>query len=133
MEKASLLVLTELGKGGFESLLEHDSTAQPPLCILWYPSHTTSYKDGGRTMQMPLVSKFLCYLEAAARMELAGISSLHQIPFSNGCQRVSNGYRHGKGALNKFPGSLGGILLSYFCRLLLTSSKSKPSAAVAIS
>jgi hypothetical protein len=25
MEEASLLVLTELGKGGFESLLEHDS------------------------------------------------------------------------------------------------------------
>jgi hypothetical protein len=43
-------------------------------------------------MQMPLVSKFLCYLEAAARMELAGISRPHQIPVSNGYWRVSNGY-----------------------------------------
>jgi hypothetical protein len=43
-------------------------------------------------MQMPLVSKFLCYLEAAARMELAGISCLHQIPVSNGYQHVSNRY-----------------------------------------
>jgi hypothetical protein len=44
-------------------------------------------------MQMPLVSNFLCYLEAAARMELAGISRLRQIPVSNGYRRVSNGYR----------------------------------------
>jgi hypothetical protein len=27
----------ELGRGGFESLLEHNSKAQLPLCILWYP------------------------------------------------------------------------------------------------
>jgi hypothetical protein len=44
-------------------------------------------------MQMPLVSKFLSYLEAAARMELAGISCLRQILVSNGYRRVSNGYR----------------------------------------
>ncbi len=50
MEEASLLVLAELGTWGFESLLEHDSKAQPPLWILWYPLHTTSYKDGGKTM-----------------------------------------------------------------------------------
>ena len=56
----------------FELLLEHDSKAQPPVCILWYPLHITCYKDGGRTMQRPLVSKFLCYLEAAARRELVG-------------------------------------------------------------
>ena len=57
--EASLLVLAELGRGGLISLLEHDSKAQPPpLCILWYPLHTTSYEDGGRTMRMPLVSKF---------------------------------------------------------------------------
>ncbi len=77
----------------FESLLEDDSKAQPPLCILWYPLHTTSYEDGGRTMQIPLVSKFLCYLEAAARMEMAGISRPHQIPVSNGYWLVSNRYR----------------------------------------
>ncbi len=41
---------------------------------------------------MPLVSKFLCYLEAAARMELAGIFCLRQIPVSNGYRHVSNGY-----------------------------------------
>jgi hypothetical protein len=92
MEEASLLVPTELARGGFESFLEHDSKAQPPLCILWYPLHTTSYKDGGRRMQMPLISKFLCYLEAAARIELTGISRPRQIPSSNGYRRVSNGY-----------------------------------------
>ncbi len=92
MEEASLLVLTELGRGGFESLLVHDSKAQPPLCILWYPLHTTTYNDGGRTMQMPLVSKLLCYLQAAARMELAGISRPHQILVYNGYRHVSNGY-----------------------------------------
>jgi hypothetical protein len=57
-------------------------------------------------MQMPQVLKFLCYLEAAARMELVGISCLCQIPYSNG-------YLHGEGALKKLPGSLGGILLSF--------------------
>ena len=31
--EASLLVLTESDKGGFESLLEHDSKTQLPLCI----------------------------------------------------------------------------------------------------
>ncbi len=36
--------------------------------------HIASYKDEDRTMCMPLVSKFLCYLEAAARRELVGIS-----------------------------------------------------------
>ena len=30
--EASLLVPMESGRGGFESLLEHDSKAQPPLC-----------------------------------------------------------------------------------------------------
>jgi hypothetical protein len=92
-------------------------------------------------MQMPLVSKFLCYLEAAARIELAEISHLCQIPFSNGYQRisnygyrrVSNGYRRREGALDKLPGSLGGILLSYFRRILLSSLKPKPSTAAAIS
>jgi hypothetical protein len=93
MEDTSLLVPMELGKGGFKSLLEHDSKAQPPLCILWYPLNTTSYEDGGRTMQMHLVSKFLCYLEAAARMELAGIFRPHQIWIFNGYRHVSNGYR----------------------------------------
>ena len=43
MEKASLLVPTELGRGGFESLLEYDSKAQPPVCILWYPLHIARY------------------------------------------------------------------------------------------
>jgi hypothetical protein len=31
--EASLLVPTESGRKGFESLLEHDSKTQPPLCI----------------------------------------------------------------------------------------------------
>jgi hypothetical protein len=44
-------------------------------------------------MQMPLVSKFLCYLEAAERMEQARISCSRQIPVSNGYRRISNGYR----------------------------------------
>jgi hypothetical protein len=44
-------------------------------------------------MQMPLVSKFLCYFEAAIRMELAGISRPRQIPVSNGYRHVSNRYR----------------------------------------
>jgi hypothetical protein len=43
-------------------------------------------------MQMPLVFKFLCYTEAAARMESAGISRLRQIPVSNGYRRVSIRY-----------------------------------------
>ncbi len=44
-------------------------------------------------MQMSLVSKFLCYLEAAARMELAGIYRPCQILVSNGYWCTSNGYR----------------------------------------
>jgi hypothetical protein len=64
-------------------------------------------------MQMPLlVSKFLCYLEAAARMELARISRPCQNPFSNECQR-------GEGALNKSPGSFGGILSLFLPHLLV--------------
>jgi hypothetical protein len=106
MEEASLLVPTELGRGGFESLLEHDSKAQLPLCIIWYPLNTTSYKYGGRMMQMPLVLKFLCYSEAAGRMELAGISCPCHIPFFNE-------YLRREGALVKLPGSLGGIFLSF--------------------
>jgi hypothetical protein len=39
-----------------------------------------SYKDGDRMIQMPLVSKFLCYLEAEARRELAG-TPFCAIPF----------------------------------------------------
>ena len=54
---------------------------------------------------MTLVSKFLCYLEAPARMELAGIYGPRQNPFSEG-------YWHGEGALDESPTSLGGILLS---------------------
>ena len=34
-------------------------------------------------MRMPLVIKFLCYLEAATRMELAGISRPHQNLITN--------------------------------------------------
>jgi hypothetical protein len=34
VEEASLLVPMELGRGGFESLLEHDSKAQPPFVYL---------------------------------------------------------------------------------------------------
>ncbi len=63
------MVPTELGSGGFESLLEHDSKAQPPSCICLV-LHIASQADKGRMMQMPLVSKFLCYVEAAARREL---------------------------------------------------------------
>jgi hypothetical protein len=33
LEEASLLVPTEPGRRGFESLLEHDSKTQLPLCI----------------------------------------------------------------------------------------------------
>jgi len=33
MEEASLLVPTESGRRDFESLLEHDSKTQLPLCI----------------------------------------------------------------------------------------------------
>ncbi len=51
---------------GFKSLLEHDSKAQPPLCILWYPSHTASYEDRGMTMQMPLVPFFFKILLLAS-------------------------------------------------------------------
>ncbi len=42
---------------------------------------------------MPLVSKILFYLEAAARMELAKISRPRQILVSNGYRRISNRYR----------------------------------------
>jgi hypothetical protein len=124
MEEASLLVPTELGRGGFESLLEHDFKAQLPLCILWYPLHPTSYEDGGRMMQMPLFSKFLCYLEAAARMELAGISCLHQIP-------SSNGYLRGEGALDEYPGSLGGILFLFLPHpLVIVEAKAIRSCSI---
>jgi hypothetical protein len=36
-------------------------------CVPVGTLHIASYKDGGRTMQMPLVSKFLCCLEAELR------------------------------------------------------------------
>ncbi len=100
---------------------------------------------------MPLISKFLCYLEAAARMELAGISRLHQIPVSNGYRCVSNGYRASlhlqypmDTGMSPIDTSTERELLTH-CEdplrdpfviiplILLLSSKPKPSAAVAIS
>jgi hypothetical protein len=40
LEEASLLVPAESSRRGFESLLEHDSKAQPPLCICWDFTHS---------------------------------------------------------------------------------------------
>jgi hypothetical protein len=39
VEEASLLVPTESGRGGFESLLEHDSKAQLPFVYLLGLTH----------------------------------------------------------------------------------------------
>ncbi len=94
VEEPSLLVPLESGRGCFESLLGHDLKAQPPLCIRCV-LHIANYQDGGgRMMQMPLVSKFLCYLEAEARRELAGTTS-RAIPFLHPC---ADGCQCGEGA-----------------------------------
>jgi hypothetical protein len=63
----------------FKSFLLPDMIPKPNYpCESAGSLHIASYKDGGRTMQIPLVSKFLCYLEAAARREFVGISLPHQ-------------------------------------------------------
>jgi hypothetical protein len=93
MEETSFFGANGVGQRGFQIVIR--TWFQSPTALV-YPLlsfHTTSYEDGGRTMQMPLVSKFLCYLEAAARMELGWISHPRQILVSNGYWRVSNGYR----------------------------------------
>jgi hypothetical protein len=62
MEEASLLVPAELGRGGFESLLEHDSKAQPPLCILWYPFTQLAMRmEAGRCKCLWFQSFFLIW------------------------------------------------------------------------
>jgi hypothetical protein len=40
MEEASHLVPRDLGRGGFETLSEHDSKAQPSLCTHWDFTHS---------------------------------------------------------------------------------------------
>jgi hypothetical protein len=85
-EGASLLVPIESGRGGFKSLLEHESKAQSLLCIHWQLSNIASYKNGGRTMQMPLVSKFLSIIGGRSKDEISRNSHPCHPSFANGCQ-----------------------------------------------
>ena len=64
MEEASLLVPTESGRGGFESLLEHDSKAQPPVCTHWVSLHIAATRprtEAGRSNGLWFQSFFVIW------------------------------------------------------------------------
>ena len=85
---------------------------------------------------MPLVSKFLCYLEAAARRKLAGISLLcqnsspHQFLTPRTFLGMQIGVKRREGAKQIDQILFEGIRC-HFCRALLSLLKPKPSVLVA--
>ena len=62
--EASLLVPRESGRGGFESLLEHDSKAQPPVCIHGVSLHIAATRlrtEAGRCRGVWFQSSFVIW------------------------------------------------------------------------
>ena len=93
MEEASLLGADGDGQRGFRIIIR--TWFQSPTALVYYPLvsvHTTSYKGWSRTMQMPLVSKFLCYLEAASSKEgIGGNSRPHHSFLQRFCRAGAGG------------------------------------------
>ena len=62
--EASLLVPTESGRRDFESLLERDSKAQPPVCIHWVSLHIAATRprtEAGRSNGLWFQSFFVIW------------------------------------------------------------------------